>query len=170
MWSGWGSGPGQTWDTEAHQRQTIQVLKQGSAGAMGAWSPVGEPCSRSAVRKALSARRCFLPYGVIEGEPSYPATNLRIDGLRPQFDDFAAKYPELAGMMGNVQTPLLQFPHMYYFTSAMLDAEYRNRSEREVLLDLCGHLYPEHKELLADCYVALKESEPGQDPVAGRST
>ena len=65
-------------------------------------------------------------------------------------------------MMGNVQTPLLQFPHVYYFTSAMFDAGYRNRSEKEVLLDLCGHLYPEHKQLLADCYLALKESDPAK--------
>ena len=65
-------------------------------------------------------------------------------------------------MMGNVQTPLLQFPHVYYFTSAMFDAGYRNRSERDVLLDLCGHLYPEHEQLLADCYLALKESDPAK--------
>ena len=64
--------------------------------------------------------------------------------------------------MGNLQTPLLQFPHMYYFTSSMLDADFRKRTEEEVLFDVAGFLYPEQQRLIADCYLALskKQTQP----------
>ena len=47
--------------------------------------------------------------------------------------------------MGNVQTPLLQFPHVYFYTSCIWDLDYRKRSEKDVLLDLAAQLYPEHQ-------------------------
>jgi hypothetical protein len=62
--------------------------------------------------------------------------------------------------MGNVQTPLLQFPNVFFYTSAMRDLDYLKRSEREVLLDVSGYLYPENKELLTDAYLALKDGDP----------
>jgi hypothetical protein len=99
---------------------------------------------------------------VIEGEPSYPATNVGIDALRAAFGTHVASTPELAGVMGNVQTPLLQFPHVYYFTSATWDLKYCKRSEKEVLSDLAEQLYPEHRELVADAYLGLKESNPAR--------
>jgi hypothetical protein len=64
--------------------------------------------------------------------------------------------------MGNVQTPLLQFPDVYFFTSATMDADYRKHSEPEVMLELAGHLYPDNKQLLADCYLAMKEPDPAK--------
>jgi hypothetical protein len=105
------------------------------------------------------AKTILLPYGLIEGEPSYPTTNVQIDAIRAAFANHIAKYPELGGAMGNAQTPLLQFPNVYFFTSAMWDAEYRNRSEENVLLDLGALLYPEHAPLIADCYSALKATD-----------
>jgi len=41
-----------------------------------------------------------------------------------------------------------------------LGFEYRKRSEKEVLTDLAAELYPEQQALIADCYLALKETEP----------
>ena len=161
MWSSWGRQTTDPKVLEGYQRETIQLLKKDLPepwGLIAGWGSMLSICREENVLQ----KTVFLPYGVIEGEPSYPATNLYIDNLRPQFNGFAAKNPKLAGMMGNVQAPLLQFPHVHYFTSAMLDAGYRNRPEREVVLDLCGHLYPEHKQLLADCYFALRETEPAR--------
>ena len=74
----------------------------------------------------------------------------------------------MAGMMGNVQTPLLQFPHVYFFTSTMLDSEYRKRSEKEVLLDLAGHLYPEHRQLAGRLLFGNEGIGPGENRCAGR--
>lgn len=154
MWFGWG----QPDKVAEHQTRTIQGLKENLAEPWGLIAGWGDLLTLCRSEKVLE-KTVLLPYSAIEDEPSYPATNLNIDALREQFDRFVAKTPELAGAMGNVQTPLLQFPDVYYFTSAMFSAEYRRRSEKEVLLDLAGYLYPEHKQLVADCYLALKEPD-----------
>jgi hypothetical protein len=158
MWTGWGRADSRT-GLAAHQQTTIQGLKQNLRepwGLVAGWGDLLPICRKENVLE----KTVFLPYGVIEGEPSYPATNLDFEPLRKQFADYAVKNPEAAGVMGNEQTPLLQFPHVFYFTSAMFDAEYRYRSEKDILLDLCEYLYPERRELIADCYLALRESDP----------
>jgi len=42
------------------------------------------------------------------------------------------------------------------------DYSYRDKDEREVLLDLAGQLYPEHDELVGEAYVALQANEAQQ--------
>ena len=110
-------------------------------------------------QEGLLEKTVLLPYNEVEGEPSYPATNVQIDRIRAAFVREIRKYPELAGVMGNVQTALLQFPNVYFFTSAMSNPNYCKRSEKEVLRDLAGYLYPDHRQLLADCFLALKEPD-----------
>ena len=93
--------------------------------------------------------------------------------VRAVFVDFTGKHPELAGVMGNFQTPLLQFPHVHFYTSAMWNLDYCQQSERDVLLDVSRHLYPAHSELLADCYLAMKEGTGSRRypcPIPPRST
>jgi hypothetical protein len=156
MWIGWGHSPGQD-SGHGHQVRTIQALRQGLAEP---WWLVSSFWRISACRQeGVVDRTVLLPYGVIEGEPSYPATNLDIFHVRHAFDE-AVKYPKLRGMMGNVQTPILQLPHVYFFTASMWDLDYRKRPEDGVLSDLCDQLYPEHGQLLAQCYLALKEPDP----------
>jgi hypothetical protein len=156
MWTGWGHPWEKGVSAEEHQRRTIRLLKTDLPEPWELIAGRGDLLSESRAENVLG-KTVLLPYGAIEDEPSYPTTNLHFDQIRRQFDDFAAKCPEFEGMMGNVQTPLLQFPHVFYFTSSMFDAEYRKKSEREVLLDLSRHLYPEHQELLADGFLALNE-------------
>ena len=168
LWMGWGGVDGTAEDLNQHQVRTIRSLKQGlpEPWALIAGLDGYLPLCR---QENVLAKTVLLPYSLLEDEPSYPATNVGIDRLRAAFDQQVAPYPELAGVMGNVQTPLLQFPHVYFFTSAMCDAQYRKRSEKEVLLDLAGYLYPEHRELVADCYLALKEADPAQiEPLVER--
>ena len=113
----------------------------------------------------------LLPYGVIEGEPSYPATNVQIDAVRTAFDEHIVKYPELAGVMGNVQTPLLQFPHVYFYTSCIWDLDYRQRSEkRSAVGSRRAAVSRSTSELIADCYLALKETDPARVRTSGRPT
>ncbi|MHB0958875.1 MAG: discoidin domain-containing protein [Pirellulaceae bacterium] len=157
MWFGWGVSAQHAFDT-AHQKRTIESLQQVLPEPW--WLISGTfpylPLCRD---MGLLEKTVLLPYGVIELEPCYPATNVQIDAVRSAFDDHIAHYPQLAGVMGNVQTPLLQFPHIYFYTSCMWDLEYRKRSEKEVLAELATHLYPEHSELIADCYMGLKEKD-----------
>jgi hypothetical protein len=58
-----------------------------------------------------------------------------------------------------MQTPLLQFPHMYYFTSCAWDLKYRKTASKDVLTELAGLLYPDQRELVAQCFAALSESD-----------
>ena len=66
---------------------------------------------------------------------------------------------ELAGVMGNVQTPLLQFPHVYVYLSALWDLDARHTPQRDVLMQVAALLYPERKEIIADAWLALSEND-----------
>ena len=178
-WMLWGWGREVRFQSEElaeHQRRTVQLLKQGLPepwmliSSQFGFLPAGQyqflPVCRD--EKVLE-KTVFLPYGNIEYEPSYPTTNLFINEIRGTFDNQIAKFPELGGVMGNMQTPFNQFPNLYFFTSTMQDLDYRKRSEKDVLFDLSRHLYPEHQQLLADCFLAMKESDPAKiDALAGR--
>lgn len=168
LW-GWGREGMKMEGLAEHQRITLQGIRDGlpepwelicsQFGFLSADDHMFLPVCRE---EGVLEKAVFLPYGIIEFEPSYPKTNLEIDGIRRTFEEQVDKFPELAGAMGNVQTPLLQFPDVFFFTSAMFDREYRKRSEQEVIQDLAGYLYPEQKQLLADCYLAMKEPDPAK--------
>ncbi len=171
-WMLWGWGRAEKIQREGlaeHELAELRAVKQGLSERF--WLISGQfpeylPMCRD---EGLISRTIHLPYGAIEGEPAYPQTQVRIDPIRAMFDGPDAQMPELAGIMGNVQTPLLQFPNWFFFTSVMSDFDYRKRSESEVLLDLAECLYPEHKELIADSFSALKASDPGRiESLAGR--
>ena len=145
-----------------HQQHALRALKEGLPQPL--WFLTGVfpdnlPMCRD---QGVIGQTVYLPYGTIEFEPAYPRTTVRIDTIRNMYKGPDARSPDIAGVMGNVQTPLLQFPNLYYFTSAWCDSDYLDRSEKDVMLELAGHLYPDHRQLLADCYLALKESDPAK--------
>ena len=164
-WMLWGWGRKEQISMEglvAHQRQALRSLKQGLPDSL--WLISGQfpeylPMCRE---EGFGERTILLPYGTIEFEPAYPHSNVQIDAIRGMFNGPDAHSPGLPGFMGNMQTPLLQFPNMFFFTSVLSDFDYRNRSEKDVLLDLAGLLYPNHRRLLADAYLALKNPNPKQ--------
>jgi len=160
MWFGWRL-PSQRFFEPGHQVRTIQALRKELAEPW--WLVSGRfeflPLCRD---QGVLDKKVLLPYGVIEAEPSYPATNLNIDGIRRVLDDHLIKYPQLRGVMGNVQTPILQLPHVHFFTASIWDPDYRKRPQHDVLRDLCDQSYPEHGQLVAKCYLALKEPDPAK--------
>lgn len=159
MWTGWGVAPPKKIFDNDVQIETLRMLKSDLREPWGlvAGTPRFLPFCR---QEGMLDKTVYLQYGVIEGEPAYPGTNLNFRRIRDMFASQVDKNPELAGVMGNLQTPLLQFPHMFFFTSSMQDAGYRKRSDREVLLDVAGYLYPEQQELIANSYAAFKERNP----------
>ena len=160
MWAGWGL-PQERFFEPAFQARTIQALQHALPEPW--WLVSGRFDFLPNCRKnGLLGKTVLLPYGMIEYEPSYPWTNVGIDVMRKAMDKGFISNPELQGVMGNVQTPLLQLPHFYFFTSSIWDLDYRKTSEKDVLLELAGHLYPEHRQLVADCYLALKEPDPAK--------
>ena len=164
-WMLWGWGRKEKIQFEGlveHQRRALRSLKQGLPDSL--WLISGQfpeylPMCRE---EGFGARTILLPYGTIEFEPAYPHTTVQVESIRGMFNGPDAQSPGLAGFMGNMQTPLLQFPNLFFFTSVLSDFDYRNRSEQDVLLDLAGHIYPRHRRLLADAYLALKDADPRQ--------
>ena len=100
----------------------------------------------------------YLRYGAIESEPAFPATNIGQESIKEVFDK-ASNYPGLRGVMGNNQLMLLQFPRTFYFFETAWSKEYENRPEKDVLLDLAEQLYPDHRELIAESFLALRETD-----------
>lgn len=157
LWGGWGHTYGDGSNPEAVMKETIQAMK----------SQLPEPweliCGMTAFLpwckdEQVLGKTTLLPYNTIEGEPSYPGTNLSMPTIQITFDALMS-YPGILGMMGNAQTPLLQFPNIYHFTNSAWDLSYRNRTQAEVLADVAGQLFPEKSTLIADCYAALSATD-----------
>jgi len=159
MWLGWGITE---WKGPARQgelmREAVRAMKSDVPEPWWLISGFKEylPIFQE---EGVLGKTVFLPYGTIEGEPSFPATNVTLDRVQKNLG-VAADFSELRGLMGNNQCPLLQFPRTYYFLTTAWDYEYRNRNQTDVLLEVSGHLYPEHKRLIADCFMALDETDP----------
>jgi hypothetical protein len=136
---------------------TIRSFKNGLAEP---WDLIaGQPPYLNPVQKeSVLGKTVYLPYGAIESEPAFPATNVGQEKVRKVFDK-ANQYPGLRGVMGNNQLMLLQFPRTYYFFMTAWDKEYEKHPEQDVMLDLAGQLYPNHKELIADSFLALRETD-----------
>jgi hypothetical protein len=119
----------------------------------------GQPPYLSVVQsEGVLGKTVYLPYGAIESEPAFPATNVGQESVRKVFDK-AGQYPGLRGVMGNNQLMLLQFPRTYYFFETAWNSEYEKRPEADVMLDLGAQLYPDHKQLIADSFLALRETD-----------
>jgi len=109
-------------------------------------------------KEDVLSKTVYLPYGAIESEPAFPATNVGQESIQNVFDK-AKQYPGLRGVMGNNQLMLLQFPRTFYFFETAWNNDYEKRSETEVMLDLAAELYPDYKQLIADAFLALRETD-----------
>ena len=141
----------------AFMDETIRAFKRNLAEP---WALIaGQPPYLDPVQKeSVLDKTVYLPYGAIESEPAFPATNVGQESVRKVFDK-ANQYPGLRGVMGNNQLMLLQFPRTYYFFATAWDKEYEKHPELGVMLDLAQQLYPDHRQLIADAFLALRETD-----------
>jgi hypothetical protein len=135
-----------------------ETIKNFKANLQEPWNLIaGQAPYLSVIEKnGVQAKTVYLPYGAIESEPAFPATNLGQASVRKVFDK-ASQYPGLLGVMGNNQLVLLQFPRTFYFFATAWDNKYEGRTEEEVMLDLAGQLYPDHQQLIANSFLALRQ-------------
>ena len=117
------------------------------------------PYLDSSKQESTLKKTIYLPYGAIEMEPAFPATNMGFEPVRKVLDK-AESYPELRGWMGNNELMLLQFPRSYYFMNSLWDVRFRKRGEREVLQELAKDLYPDYQDTITDAFLALQEEDP----------
>ncbi len=172
LWFGWGHTK-PAFDVE-RQRQTIREFKRDlpEPWLLVAGYDALLPMCRE---EGVLPKTIFLRYGAIEDEPSYPGTQLGFNSIKRVFD-VLKDYPEMAagwgksnGVMGNVQCPLVQFPNVFHFLNSAWDDNYRNRSRSNILMDLATQLHFENRQLLADCFAAIKEPNPDKvEALAGQ--
>jgi hypothetical protein len=122
----------------------------------------GQPPYLSIVQQeGVLGKTVYLPYGAIESEPAFPATNLGQGKVRNVFDR-ADHFPGLQGVMGNNQLMLLQFPRTFYFFATAWNPRYEDRADADVMMDLAAQLYPDQKELIGSAFLSLRKDDPDQ--------
>lgn len=161
MWLGWGrhsTGEESGKQAVALMQETIRNFKGNLAEP---WELISgmSPYLESAKNESVLGKTIYLHYGAIEEEPAFPATNLGLEPMQEVFDT-ASRYPEIKGIMGNNELMSLQFPRTFYFFNRAWNGEYKTRQQPEMLLDLAEKLYPDHKQLIANSYQTLRESDP----------
>jgi len=155
MWAGWGRRPAEAFGA-AFQAETVRALKRDMPEPWGLVA--GGATNLDVCRdEGVLDRTVYLPYGTIEGEPSYPGTNLSFGAIRDLRR--LGTYPGLRGVLGNAQCPLLQLPNVYLYLSALWDPRCLDWSDDRVLSGLTSRLYPDHAKLTADCYAALGQTD-----------
>lgn len=97
----------------------------------------------------------FFPYGIIEGEPSFPLTNLNFAEIHRALE-YAANYEGLEGTMANSQTFFMQLPNIYYFTHYGWSPVADQASDADVLQSLAKLLFPEKAAVLAGAWAQLQ--------------
>ena len=119
----WGNGT-----AEQNWRDAMRDMQQRVAGPrryLLDWAPHLE----LARQLGILGESIFFPYGIIEGEPTFPLTNLNFAMIRRALD-YTANYKGLEGTMANSQTFLMQAPQHLLLHAFRLERakRYRNRS------------------------------------------
>jgi hypothetical protein len=109
----------------------------------------------------LGAKRLFNPYGSIEGEPTFPLTNVFPEALAEVIgSDAAGRCPR--GIMANAQTHVLQLPNTYLFAHFARGGTHANAD----LAGFADRLVPGRGRSLAEAWGALAGREPSAQRVA----
>jgi hypothetical protein len=157
-WMWWGWGVEFAARSEKNIREAVKDLEQRLKGPF--WNTVSnETHLKIASDFNRIDRSVYFPYGAIEGEPSFPLTKISFDLIKERFR-LIAGYPEIAGVMGNAQTPLVQFPNIHFFSALCWNPENANRPAKEALLDLSRRIYPDSAEMIAEGWYQLSLNEP----------
>ncbi len=111
LWQGWGFT---SWDPAAREPVIAATVRGMRDRLPEPWMLIAGTGHYLPYLERLGVldRTVYLPYGAIEAEPSLPFTNVEPEAIRGAIEG-AARFPGLAGFMGNVQCPLLQLPQAY---------------------------------------------------------
>jgi len=110
-----------------------------------------------AARRGVDDRVIYFPYGLVEGEPTFPLTNCDPSGLAKGIGGYPWGRPYL-GCMANAQTHTAQLPHTYLF------AHFARGGTQETadLRSFAADLVPGMDELLVDAWTTLQRGLPAR--------
>lgn len=151
LWFGW------------HHDGDPEVLRaqiQGVKRLAGPWAFV---CGRKELLPlcrefGVLEKTVYLQYNLLEDEPSLPFTRVRFDWINDMFRE-VEDYPELAGIMANVQCPLLQLPNCYQYWQLLFAPPSKQLDLPALLLELASRIYPDQAGPLADSFAALDSTD-----------
>ena len=164
MWNVWGldSWPDSSIPYEVRHRMLLEMISAMKSQLPEPWMLIaGRKDYLPACQEAgVLQKTVLLPYNAIEYEPSRPETRTNFTAIRDALEA-VGQFPGLGGVMGNVQSPLLQFPLVSYTLATAWDYAARHRSPAMVYQELARLVYPDQRELLADGWTALEETNRG---------
>ena len=96
-------------------------------------------------------------YGTIEPEPGVPLTLFRFSSLRERIEYAVAN--GLDGYMAQAQTPIVQFPNIYYVMRCLWNPEFRHQSPEYCLKELASQLYPEYANDATLAWLAMMNGD-----------
>jgi hypothetical protein len=114
----------------------------------------------------LGDKRVFFPYGLIEGEPTFPLTNYTPQALAERIGPYAQQpslYPR--GILANAQTHCMQLPHTYLFAHLAQGGTLQNADLAgfaEQVLPGCSTLIAQAWELVESQDVAAQRNAAAQ--------
>jgi hypothetical protein len=97
--------------------RTLSLMKQRVPEPWGVLASIPQHLAATDML-GLADKRMFFPYGIVEGEPTFPLTNFTPDAIRDGVARWSAeKYPR--GIMANAQSHVLQLPNTFFFAKAV---------------------------------------------------
>lgn len=155
VWGSWGNGTvEENWhDSMRGFAQRVHDPREFLLG----WAP------HLAIGKEMGAlnESMFNPYGVIEGEPTFPLTSINFAEIGRAFD-YAARYPGMRGALANAQTFFAQLPNVHYFMKCAWDGNCDKGDDLRTLNSLATLLFPEKSDMLARAWAQLNLSGSGR--------
>jgi hypothetical protein len=154
MWASWGNA-----GVEENWRNAIRDMTK---RVKGPWKLLVCWAHHLKVAREFNYldRSVFFPYGVTEGEPSFPLTRLNFDLIQRAFE-YASDYKGVKGIMANVQTYQVQLPNLYYFMQLAWSSEKFETDESKILQSLAKLIYPVKAEMLAEGWSQLMRPGSG---------
>ena len=109
--------PGEPWpEIRSDERDFMEALSLMREKIREPWAVFSRIAFHVAATEKLGlvAKRWYLPYGLIEGEPTFPLTNCDPKPIEERMSPYSPEtYPR--GAMANAQTHVLQLPNSYLF-------------------------------------------------------
>jgi hypothetical protein len=96
--------------------QTLSAMKRKIAEPWGVLASSAEHV-KATDELGLADKRLFFPYGIVEGEPSFPLTNFDPKACAAVMQNLkGSRFPR--GFMANAQTHVLQLPNTFFIAEA----------------------------------------------------
>jgi hypothetical protein len=164
LWQGWGFT---SWDPAAREPVIAETIRGMRDRLPEPWMLIAGTGHYLPYLERLGVldRTVYLPYGAIEAEPSLPFTNVEPEAIRGAIEG-AARFPGLAGFMGNVQCPLLQLPQGHRMMEGLWEEVPRAGGGSGGMGDLARLLHPDAESgpALTAAIAALNATDPA--PIA----